>query len=40
MTRYSDEVKYSVVRIMAPPQCQSVNVVSSETGLPYYTLYK
>lgn len=40
MVRYGDEFKYSIIMRMMPPQNQSVEEISRETGLSEGTLYK
>ncbi len=39
MTRFSEELKSSVIKRMIPPQSESVNSLSRETGIPEVTLY-
>ena len=39
MARFSEELKSSVIKRMMPPQSESVNSLSRETGIPEVTLY-
>jgi len=39
MTRYSEEFKYSIIKRMMPPNNESVNSISKETGLSEATLH-
>lgn len=39
MSRYSDELKESVLRRMLPPQSRSVAELARETGITETTLY-
>lgn len=40
MTKYSPELKESIIAKMLPPNAQSVNDINSETGIPIQTLHK
>lgn len=39
MARYSDKFKYSIIKRMMPPNNESVNAISKETGPSEGTLY-
>ena len=40
MARYSEGLKYSIVRKMRPPESRPVKDIAKETGLSEATLYK
>jgi transposase len=39
MARYSEDIKYSIVKRMMPPKNESINAIAKETGLTEATLY-
>lgn len=39
MARYSNEMKYGILKRMMPPSNESANLISRETGIPEATLY-